>query len=179
MTTRSARTVAGMIACLAAPLAAWAALGDCPIVAFEPAANAFPLVVAGRPAALLVDSNDWPGVVRVVNDLQADVGRVCGAKPEIMSLPAASPTLVIVGTLGKSTFIDELAKDGRIDASPIRGRWESWLTQVVDHPFPGVERALVIAGSDKRGAIYGAYDLSEGIGVSPWYWWSDVPATHR
>ena len=50
---------------------------------------------------------------------------------------------------------------------------------MVAHPPPGVERALVIAGSDKRGAIYGIYDLSEAIGVSPWYWWADVPVRHQ
>src|ERR1051326_4832968 len=45
------------------------------------------------------------------------------------------------------------------------------------NPLPGIDRALVIAGSDKRGTIYGVYDLSEQIGVSPWYWWADVPVT--
>jgi hypothetical protein len=45
--------------------------------------------------------------------------------------------------------------------------------------MPGVSSALIIAGSDKRGAIYGVYDLSEQIGVSPWYWWADVPVRHQ
>ena len=49
------------------------------------------------------------------------------------------------------------------------------MIEVVDNPFPGVEKALVIAGSDKRGTIYGMFDLSRKIGVSPWYWWADVP----
>jgi len=52
---------------------------------------------------------------------------------------------------------------------------ESYVLQVVDQPLPGVERALVIAGSDRRGTIYGIYELSERLGVSPWYWWADVP----
>jgi hypothetical protein len=47
--------------------------------------------------------------------------------------------------------------------------------QVVRNPLPGLKSALVIAGSDKRGTIFGIYDLSEQIGVSPWYWWADVP----
>ena len=53
------------------------------------------------------------------------------------------------------------------------------MIQVVPNPLPGVDSALVIGGSDKRGTIYGIYDLSEQIGVSPWYWWADVPAQHQ
>src|SRR5262249_24471314 len=51
--------------------------------------------------------------------------------------------------------------------------------QVVENPWPGVRSAFVIAGSDQRGTIYGAYDVSRQIGVSPWNWWDDVPARHR
>jgi hypothetical protein len=65
------------------------------------------------------------------------------------------------------------------DTAPIAGKWESFLIQAVPKPLPGVAGALVIAGSDKRGTIYGIYDLSEQIGVSPWYWWADVPVGHR
>jgi hypothetical protein len=43
----------------------------------------------------------------------------------------------------------------------------------------GTARALVVAGSDPRGTIYGIYDISEQIGVSPWYWWADVPIRRR
>ena len=53
------------------------------------------------------------------------------------------------------------------------------MTTIVDHPMAGVRRALVIAGSDKRGTIFAIYDLSEQIGVSPWYWWADVRVPHQ
>ena len=53
------------------------------------------------------------------------------------------------------------------------------MLQVVERPRRGIDRALVIAGSDKRGTIYGIYDLSAEIGVSPWYWWADVPRGSR
>ena len=66
-------------------------------------------------------------------------------------------------------------REKKFDARDLAGRWEKFVTQIVDKPFPGVDRALVIAGSDKRGTIYGIYDLSSEIGVSPWYWWADVP----
>ena len=83
---------------------------------------------------------------------------------------------MIVGTLGKSALIDSLVATGKLDASDLPGKWESFVITTVANPVPGVERALVIAGSDKRGTIYGIYELSEQIGVSPWYWWADVPA---
>lgn len=72
-------------------------------------------------------------------------------------------------------MIDALLVAQKISELPIRGKWESYITKVVDNPFPGIDRALVIAGSDMRGTIYGLYDVSEQIGVSPWWWFADVP----
>src|SRR5262249_3839449 len=66
-----------------------------------------------------------------------------------------------------------------IDVAAIKGQWESYLLQVVSDPLPDVKSALVIVGSDKRGTIYGIYDLSQQMGVSPWYYWADVPVVHR
>jgi hypothetical protein len=63
--------------------------------------------------------------------------------------------------------------------SDVQGKWEAFLIQHVAAPMPGVERALVIAGADKRGTIFGIYELSQQIGVSPWYWWADVPPVQR
>lgn len=89
----------------------------------------------------------------------------------------ASPSdvVVIAGTVGNSTLIDALVASGRIDVSGVLGSWESFLTQLVADPAPGVAQALVIAGSDPRGTIFGLYDVSEQIGVSPWYFWADSP----
>ena len=70
-------------------------------------------------------------------------------------------------------------KTARSTPRPFKGKWESYFIEVVPHPSPGVDSALVIAGSDKRGTIYGIYDLSQQIGVSPWYWWADVPTAHH
>jgi len=86
---------------------------------------------------------------------------------------------IIVATLGKSSLVDNLVKAGTINAGAIAGKWESFVITTVEHPFPGVDQALVIAGSDKRGTIYGLYEISEQIGVSPWYWWADVPVKHH
>jgi hypothetical protein len=87
--------------------------------------------------------------------------------------------MVLIGVLGHCPAIDALVRAGALDVQGVQGAWESHVIQVVDHPLPGVNEALVIAGSDRRGAIYGIYTLSEAIGVSPWYWWADVPVTRH
>jgi len=138
-------------------------------------------IAQGKAAATLyVGSSDWAGVVRAVNDLQADIERVTGIKSPVSNDAKALKTnAIIVGTVGKSPIIDRLIQDKKIDVTAINGKWESFFLQVVQQPLPGVASALVIAGSDKRGTIFGVYDLSEQMGVSPWYWWADVPIVHK
>ncbi|HEX7980827.1 MAG TPA: glycosyl hydrolase 115 family protein [Gemmatimonadaceae bacterium] len=144
------------------------------------AQQAFPLVEGGRATPLLVSDGDHAGVVRAVGDLRADVERVTGLAPTIGGAPGGREArVVIVGTIGHSALIDSLVAHGRLDVRDVRGKWESYRREVVSHPLPGIDRALVIAGSDKRGTIYGVYDVSSAIGVSPWYWWADVPVRHR
>ena len=154
------------------------ALGGPHYVENSPGPGSFALVAADT-ATILVDTNDWPGVVRAAHDLQADVQRVTGQTPAIAeNAGAAGKNVVIIGTIGKSPLIDELIRKKKIDASEIAGKWESYFLQVVPKPLQGVESALVICGSDKRGTIYGIYDLSEQIGVSPWHFWEDTAARH-
>jgi hypothetical protein len=138
--------------------------------------GSFPLVQDGRAASIYLDASDWPGVIRAARDLQSDIERASGCAPALHSNPdAVSENSIIVGTIGKSRILRELVQTGRIDMRPIAGKWESFFLQVVENPLPGISRALIIAGSDKRGAIYGIYDLCEQMGVSPLYWWADVP----
>lgn len=143
-------------------------------------AGAFTLTSSGRSAPLAVGSRDYPAVLRATRDLQADIRRVSLAQSSIIldTLPL-SKELVLVGTLGKNPLIDELVKNGRMDVNGIVGKWETFLVQVVEKPFPGVDRALVLAGSDRRGTVFAVYDLCEKIGVSPWFWWADVPAPRQ
>lgn len=144
--------------------------------AAAPAVDAFPLVASGLIADLYVDAGADPAVARVVADLRSDIARVSGVTPVVRtSTQGLAAIALIVGVIGKSPVIDALISSGKLDTSGVAGRWEASVTQVVDAPVAGVDRALVIAGSDRRGAIYGVYDLSERIGVSPWYWWADVP----
>ena len=155
------------------------ALGRPSYVTAVPAAGGFAVVDGTGAAAIWVDAADWPGVARAASDLQADVARVTTVMPAIERGGPAGARVVIVGTLGRSALVDRLAREGRIDVSAIRGKWESFFLQTIRNPLPGVSSALVIAGSDKRGTIYGIYDLSEQIGVSPWYWWEDVTPEHK
>jgi hypothetical protein len=149
-------------------------------VQWAASAGAFPVVNDAGPCAVQVDANDWPGVLRAADDLKADIKAVTGQSPQISNAQkAVSSRSIIVGTLGKGELIDGWVEKGRIDVSAIRGKWESYLIQVVTKPVAGVDSALVIVGSDKRGTIYGIYDLSREIGVSPWYWWADVPTAHH
>jgi hypothetical protein len=142
--------------------------------------GSFSIAEEGVAAGLYVDNNDHAGVARAVKDLQADIARVTSCTLTIAHEEKELATnAIIVGTIGRSRVIDRLIRDHRIDVSPIAGQWESFLIQVVPEAVPGVGSGLIIAGSDKRGTIYGVYDLSEQIGVSPWYWWADVPVVHK
>ncbi|WP_234359333.1 glycosyl hydrolase 115 family protein [Plantactinospora sp. BC1] len=139
--------------------------------------NSLPLVERGRAATLVVSASDHPGVVRAAGDLRTDVERVTGVRPAVVTdqVPRQGE-VVLVGTIGKSPLIDRLIAAGKLDVRGIAGRWETSLQQIVANPLPGVRRAFVIAGSDQRGTIFGTYEVSKQIGVSPWYWWDDVPA---
>jgi hypothetical protein len=140
----------------------------------------FPVVAGGTAAPIVVSASDHAGVLRVADDLQSDLQKATGVRPVVShdSIPAGRDP-VIVGTIGKSTLIDRIVAAGKLDVRGVAGKWETTVEQIVDHPLPGVRRAFVIAGSDQRGTVYGAYDLSKAIGVSPWYFWDDVPVRHR
>jgi Glycosyl hydrolase family 115/Gylcosyl hydrolase family 115 C-terminal domain len=142
--------------------------------------GSFPLAEKGIAAPWVVDAQDYPGVVRAVRQLQTDMGQVSAVTPQVSvgSVPS-SRQIVVVGTLGKSALLERLVRTAKVDVSSVSGRWETFLIQVVDAPLPGVDRALVIAGADKRGTIYGLYDLSAQIGVSPWSYWADVPVRRQ
>jgi endo-1,4-beta-D-glucanase Y len=156
------------------------AIGQIRYVETVSGAGSFPIVQGKTAAIILVDSRDWPGVIRAAGDLQADIERVAGQKPLISdNAGSRSENAIIIGTAGKSGMIDDLVKAGKIDTRQIAGKWESFFLQVVANPLPNISGGLVIAGSDKRGTIYGIYDLSEQMGVSPWYWWADVPVEHK
>ncbi len=163
---------------LSAP-AAWACTQPVSVCATS-GAGSFPLIVADRPASLLVEASSDSAVLSAADHFAADLQRVSGQVPlRITTAVEATGPLVVVGVLGHSPVIDNLVARGKIDTADIAGEWEAFRQIVVDQPYPGVERALVIVGSDRRGAAFGLYDLSEKIGVSPWYWFADVPVRRQ
>ena len=135
----------------------------------EKTKDAFRIFSGNQSAPIYVDPEDWKGVVRVANDLSDDVRKVTGtASPVFQQVDYTRQGAIIIGTIGKSRIIDQLIKENKINVADIKGQWESFLIQTVGEN-------LIIAGSDKRGTIFGVYDVSEKIGVSPWYWWADAP----
>jgi hypothetical protein len=150
-------------------------------VRFTPASHTFALVVHGHAAPILVEAASFETVRTVAGVFAEDVERVSGVRPSIINLlPAGMPDdPVIVGVVGQSAILDRLKRAGKLDTHAIEGKWESALTVVVEHPLPGVRRALVVAGSDRRGAAFALFTLSRQMGVSPWYWWADVPVARH
>lgn len=173
--------VAGCVVMMAASGWAQTARGVEQAVAFTPGAGEFPVVTSAGPATIVVEDSA-PETVRVVADAFAgDVARVTGVTPaRVTGLNGAgSKQIILVGVCGHSALLDRLAREKRISLSDVQGKWESAVVQVVPHPFPGVQQALVVAGSDRRGASYALFTLSRAMGVSPWVWWADVPVRHH
>ena len=157
------------------------------LVHFEQASahDAFPLVTAGQAAAIYIDPEDADTLGAAVDAFASDVERVSGVRPRVLtSLEAPLPAeLVVVGIAGHSKEIGRLRGAGTLNAGlmdqSVEGKWESALTTVVSRPMPGVRHALVVAGSDRRGAAFALSALSRQMGVSPWSWWADVPVAHH
>ena len=136
----------------------------------------FPLATATHIASIYVDNNDDWLVHNAASLLQDDIEMVTGHKPEIISsLPSSSKNIVIIGTINGSETIHQLIKEKKLNVDNVQNKWEAFKLQTISNPVKGVNSALVIVGSDKRGAAYGVFELSQQIGVSPWYWWADVP----
>lgn len=132
------------------------------------------IVTGGNPVPVLTDAVD-KGILRAVDDLRDDFRKVTGQAAA--SSADKAKAVIFVGVYGQSPFIDKLVRDGKINTEQLAGKREKYLAVTIDRPADGIASALVIAGSDKRGTIFGIYELSAQIGVSPWYYWADVPTT--
>ena len=118
---------------------------------------------------IYIDDNDCKGVSIAVANLATDIRKVCGAD---VTTGTDATSRIVVGTLGHSAVIDKLVKEKKLDKKELAWKLEKYIITTVDGQ-------LVIAGSDRRGTIYGVYELSRQIGVSPWYYWADTPIEHR
>ena len=162
--------------CLAAALllSLPAAAVDFPgITETRTAPGRFPLIEQGVPAAVVVDASAPKGIQYAAENLRADFGRVCGT-----AAPASGTRAILAGTVD-SPLVRDLAARGLVDLSPLRGQFESYFISTPGQKVPGYDEALIIVGADMRGTIYGLYEISEQIGVSPWYFWADVPVRHQ
>ena len=127
-------------------------------------------------AVVVCDEADGKTVAKVAELFAGDVGRVTGKDAQVKTdTVAGSRFVVLMGTVAGNRWIRQLAEEGKLALSSLQDGWEQFVIRQVSRPFPEVESALVIAGSDRRGAAYGAFTLSEKMGVSPFYWWADVP----
>ena len=142
-------------------------------------ATEFGIVREGTAVPLVYDETDAEVVLISAAALAGDIEQITEVKPRVQTGLAGSPAAIVIGTLGQSRWIDEWAGAGKLDVGEIRGKWESFTLQIVERPVDGLERALVIAGSDPRGTAYGVFELSRRLGISPWVWWADVRPAPR
>lgn len=113
---------------------------------------------------IVYDANDDALVAKMANTLANDIWMVTDQRPAVStsaSFPVlrSSSNIIILGTLGRSPLID---------AHKLNGRWECYSIRTD-------KNKVVVCGSDPRGLAYGVLHISEKIGVSPWYWFADVP----
>jgi len=148
-------------------------------VCTEYANQNFVLIKNSQPASVIVEKNADPAVQEAAKNFAKDLQRVSGKKAKLLSSKRRAKNTVIIGVLGQSKIIDELVKANKLDVSGLADQWEAFHIAVVKNPWPNVNKALVIVGSDRRGAIFGTYDLSEQMGVSPWYWFADVAVAKK
>lgn len=138
------------------------------LVADKPANNAFSLTGV----VICVDPKDEALVQQAAQCLQQDIEMVTGVKPSISSTTTTKQPSIIIGSLGRSSLIKAAGKNNKLLLASLQNKWEGYLIQTVGN-------GIVIAGSDRRGTAYGVFELSRQLGVSPWYWWADVPVTKK
>lgn len=165
------------------------AIGQNASIAFQDAHGRLKLADRGSYAQLMLDSADWPGVLRAADDLAVDFGRVTGVNGSVMvsnagnkqtlnasmifnvtrkpnwNVPGAKGSkggVIIAGTLGRSTIIDSLVQAKKINVGQIEGQWEAFVSQIVQNPMPGVKQALVIAG---MGILISQVSLPESLSL--------------
>lgn len=144
----------------------------------SPGPRSFLLMDQSVRTEIVTDSRDHKSVTTAANLFSGDIGLVTGHSLPVVDVKHITASyVVLVGTIENNQLIRDLIRQKKITVQEIEKGWEQYLIQLVDNPFPNVRKALVIAGSDRRGAAYGLLSVSETIGVSPWYWWADVPVT--
>ena len=128
-----------------------------PFVCFKSSAD----VLSLQDASVSFDNREHSCVQRAIVNLQQDYEKVTRK-----SLPLSEHARILVGTVGVNKQIDQWVKKGEL--RDLKGKTEKYIIKTIGDQ-------LVIAGSDKRGTVYGIYEFTKQMGVSPWYYWADVP----
>jgi len=139
--------------------------------------NEFPIVLKSKKVSICIDKQDAKVVNIAAHMLASDIFKVTGKQIQVSSKKL--PVLIVAGTIGSSGLVDQLILEHKVDVSKVKGQWETYSIQVLENPFKGIEKALVIVGSDRRATAYGLLEISRMIGVSPWEWWADVMPDKR
>lgn len=129
---------------------------------------------ANKQARFYVEAQAYPGVKRITKKVMGDMTLITGKEYQLTEgAPQASEDTdcVVAATVGKSAYLDRLESEGKLDLSMVKGKREVYSFGMIEEDG---HTTLVIAGSDKRGTIYGLFHLSELAGVSPWVWFADV-----
>ena len=137
--------------------------------------NTFSLVGA----CIYTDLNDHELVQVAARHLQDDIEMITGYKMPLVHKQPKKGNVIIIGSDDQSTVIRKLEESGKINNKLIRNQWENYRIQTIEKPYRRIQQALVITGSDRRGTAFGVFELSKRLGVSPWYWWADVPVSKK
>ncbi|WP_159018105.1 glycosyl hydrolase 115 family protein [Algibacter sp. L3A6] len=149
------------------------------LTAQEDKTSEFSIVKGNNVISILIDKKDAEVVSIASNIFANDVLNITGLKPTIISKASTASSVIIAGTIGENTIIDKLIASGKLNVTAFKNDWERYAIQIIENPVKGIDKALVIAGSDRRGTAYGILELSRKIGVSPWEWWADVTPEKR
>ena len=142
---------------LIAMMATLGSVASEPFVVFQTSAD----VLSLQDASVSFDTREHSCVQRAIANLQKDFEKVTQKQ-----LPLSENARILVGTVGVNKQIDQWVKKGVL--RDLKGKTEKYIIKTIGDQ-------LVIAGSDKRGTVYGIYELTQQMGVSPWYYWADVP----
>jgi hypothetical protein len=137
------------------------------IITDKPSKETFSLAEA----VICVDPNDYELVQQSAICLQKDIEMVTGFKLPITTA-ISSKTAIIIGSSERSALIKSVETAGKINLTSLKNNWEGYIIK-------SSANSLIITGSDRRGTAYGVFELSRQLGVSPWYWWADVPVKKK
>lgn len=149
------------------------------VAAQETNVSSFSVVKDKVTATILIDKNDAKVVSIAANMLASDVFDITNKKLLVTQKKSIKGNVIIAGTIGKNSLIDKMISKGALNVDKINGQWERYIIQVIEHPQNGMDKILVVVGSDRRGTAYGILELSRMMGVSPWEWWADVKSEKR